>query len=61
MEEESVCSVCFMLVCSAILGCRCPLHCEFECGAVLRCVCVEEMPQKGQGQGQGQENGQREE
>lgn len=53
---------CFMWICSAIMGCCCPLHCDFVRGAVVCCVCVEEVFEKeGQGQRKGQEKGKRQE
>lgn len=55
-------NLCALWICSAIMGCRCPLYCEPVYGAVLRCVRMEEVPKKGgQGQRKGQEKGEREE
>lgn len=55
-------NLCALWICSAIMGCRCPLYREPVYGAVLRCVRMEEVPKKGgQGQRKGQEKGEREE
>ena len=58
----SMCVCVCVWIGSAIMGCCCPLHREFVRGAVVCCVCVEEVHEKeGQGQRKGQEKGKREE